>query len=166
MSGFQQVILLGRLGNDPDVKYTQGGTAICRISLATSRWQNKRGGGDEKEEVTTWHACKLFGKQAEVVGEHVKKGDLLFVEGRLDNWKHEGTDGVTKYGTDVIVEHFEFAGGRRPEGGEAAPSRSQSAPTARGASRGPTPQRQVASRPAQAPADDDLLAFDDSDIPF
>ena len=164
MSGFQQVIVLGRLGQDPEVKFTQGGTAICRFSLATSRMQNKRG-SDEKEEVTTWHSCKAFGRQGEIIGEHLHKGDMLFVEGRLDNWKTTGADGVTKYGTDLIVEHFEFVGGRRAEGGDAAPSRSQGAPAARGASRGPAAQRPVASRPVQAPVDD-LPDLVDDDIPF
>ena len=167
MSGFQQVIVLGRLGGDPDVKFTQGGTAICRFSLATSRMQSKNGG--EKEEVTTWHSCKAFARQGEVIGEHLKKGDMLFVEGRLDNWKSTSADGVTKYGTDLIVEHFEFVGGRRAEGGEAGPSRSQGAGAHRGASRGPSTQRPAASRPAQAapPADTGSFSdFVDDDIPF
>lgn len=166
MSGFQQVIVLGRLGGDPEVKYTQGGTAVCRFSLATSRMERVRG-SEEKAEKTTWHNVKAFGRQAEVIGEHVKKGDLLFVEGRLDNWKAEAADGSVKYGTDLIVEHFEFAGGRSgrgEEGSERSTSRPQTAQSPRGATRGPTPQRQAASAPAQAPADD--LPFEDDDIPF
>ena len=111
MSGFNQVILLGRLGNDPEVKYTQAGSAVCSLSIATSRRRKDDAG--EWQEVTAWHRCKAFGKQAEVIGEHVKKGDLLFVEGRLDYWEAKSERGGKLMVAEVIVEHFEFGGGSR-----------------------------------------------------
>lgn len=124
MSGFQQFIALGRLGNDPETKYTQGGTAVTTFSLATSRKRKDRD-GNEREE-TQWHRCKAFDKKAEVIAEHVRKGDQLFVEGRVEYWQVE-KDGVKRSGADVIVEHFEFCGGRRDHGEDRKPARSTSA---------------------------------------
>lgn len=155
MSGFNQVILLGRLGNDPETKYTQGGTAVVSLSLATSRRQKDRDG--EQQEITSWHRVKAFGRQAEVIAEHCHKGDLLFVEGRLDYWEAEGKRGKLMV-AEIVLEHFEFAGGRRSEGGGQQSSRgpSTSRQPARGATRGPT------TRTAPPPADD----FVDEDIQF
>ncbi len=158
MSGFNQVILLGRLGNDPELKFTQGGTAVVGLSMATSRRQKDRDG--EWQEVTSWHRIKAFGKQAEVIGEHCHKGDLLFVEGRLDYWEAEGKRGKLMV-AEVILEHFEFAGGGgRSEGGRGERSGSSSRAPARGATRGPT-SRGGSQAPARAPDD-----FVDDDIPF
>lgn len=160
MSGFNQVILLGRLGNDPELKWTQGGTAVVGLSMATSRRQKDRDG--EWQELTSWHRIKAFGKQAEVIGEHCKKGDLLFVEGRLDYWEAEGKRGKLMV-AEIILEHFEFAGSPRgsSEGGSSQRSGTTSRAPARGATRGPS-NRGGAQAPAQAPADD----FVDDDIPF
>lgn len=160
MSGFNQVILLGRLGNDPELKYTQGGTAVVGLSMATSRRQKDRDG--EWQELTSWHRIKAFGKQAEVIAEHCHKGDLLFVEGRLDYWEAEGKRGKLMV-AEVILEHFEFAGGsrggsERSGGGQGGAS---SRAPARGATRGPS-SRGGAQAPAQAPPGD----FIDDDIPF
>lgn len=124
MSGFQQFIALGRLGGDPETKYTQGGTAVTTFSLATSRKRKDRD-GNEREE-TQWHRCKAFDKKAEVIAEHVKKGDQLFVEGRVEYWQAE-TDGGKRSGAEIIVEHFEFCGGRRSQGEERQSSSSASA---------------------------------------
>lgn len=156
MSGFNQVILLGRLGNDPETKYTQGGTAVVSLSLATSRRQKDREG--EYQEITSWHRIKAFGKQAEVIAEHCHKGDLLFIEGRLDYWEAEGKRGKLMV-AEIVLEHFEFTGGRRNEGGQQASrgaSTSRTAAPARGATRAPT------GRTAPPPADE----FVDDDIPF
>lgn len=158
MSGFNQVILLGRLGKDPELKYTQGGTAVVGLSMATSRRQKDRDG--EWQEVTSWHRIKAFGKQAEVIGEHCRKGDLLFVEGRLDYWEAEGKRGKLMV-AEVILEHFEFAGGGgRSEGGRGERSGSSSRAPARGATRGPTSR---GGQQAPARETDDFV---DDDIPF
>lgn len=160
MSGFNQVILLGRLGNDPELKYTQGGTAVVGLSMATSRRQKDREG--EWQELTSWHRIKAFGKQAEVIAEHCHKGDLLFVEGRLDYWEAEGKRGKLMV-AEIILEHFEFGGSPRgsSDGGRNERSGSPSRAPARGATRGPS-NRGGSQAPAQAPADD----FVDDDIPF
>lgn len=158
MSGFNQVIVLGRLGNDPDIRYTQGGVAVASLSLATSR-REKQQGSEDRVEVTTWHRVKAFGKQAEIIGEHVRKGDLLFVEGRLSYWEAQGERGKLQV-AEIILEHFEFTGGgRRDSGGNeggtsrSSTTRQQQAP--RGAQRAPRPTQ-------QQPQDD----FTDDDIPF
>ena len=157
MAGFNQVILLGRLGQDVEIKYTQGGTAVVSLSMATSRRQKDRDG--EWQEVTSWHRIKAFGKQAEVIGEHCHKGDLLFVEGRLDYWEAEGKRGKLMV-AEVILEHFEFAGGRR-EGGGGQQGGSRGGSTQRGSSAPRGAQRGPSQR--QAPPMDD---FPDDDIPF
>lgn len=176
MSGFNQVILLGRLGNDPETKYTQGGTAVASLSIATSR-RRKDGAGEWVEE-TAWHRVKAFGKQAEVIAEHCRKGDLLFVEGRLDYWEAEGKRGKLMV-AEVILEHFEFTGGSKRSGdgqqgqasrsGSAGGSRGSSAP--RGAQRGPAGGyggSGGAGRYGDAPASSQGPSGDmlDDDIPF
>jgi single-strand DNA-binding protein len=113
MSGFNQVILLGRVGNDPESKFTQGGTAVVSISLATSR--RRKDNDDQWQEITSWHRVKFFGKQAEIIQEHVRKGDLLFVEGRLDYWEAKSDRGAKLMVAEIIGEHFEFGGGRRSD---------------------------------------------------
>lgn len=161
MSGFNQVILLGRLGNDPESKFTQGGTAVVSLSMATSRRQKDRDG--EYQEVTAWHRVKAFGKQAEVIAEHCRKGDLLFVEGRLDYWESKSERGGKLMVAEIILEHFEFAGGSRggSDGNRSDRGGSSSRAPARGATRGPS-NRGGSQAPAQPPADD----FVDDDIPF
>lgn len=116
MAGFNQVILLGRLGNDPILRSTQAGTSVVALSLATSRRVKD---GDDWKEVTAWHRCKAFGRQAEVIAQYCRKGDLLFVEGRLDYWEADGKRGKLQI-AEVIVEHFEFGGGPRREDAEPA----------------------------------------------
>src|SRR4249919_3282004 len=154
--GVNKVILLGNLGNDPDVKYTQGGMAIATLSLATTySRKDKEGNFQEKTE---WHRVKLFGKTAEVAGEYLKKGSQVYIEGRIEYGSYE-KDGIKHYTTDNIGEDMQMLGGggegrtepRMDSGPRAArPQRSESAP------RRDTP----ASRPA--PMDD----FADDDIPF
>lgn len=158
MSGVNRVTLLGRVGNDPELAYTQGGTAALKLSIATGRRVKDRESGEWKE-VTSWHRIKAFGKQAEILKEHLRKGDLLYLEGRLDYWDAKGDKGGTLQVAEVILEHFEFCGGRR-EGGEQRAPRSGPAPrgTPRAADPGPTTAAQ------RGGAFDDL-PFDD-DIPF
>lgn len=156
MSGFNQVILFGRLGNDPETKYTQGGTAVVSLSLATSRRVKDRDGN--WSEVTSWHRVKAFGKQAEVIAEHCRKGELLFVEGRLDYWEAEGKRGKLMV-AEVVLEHFEFGGSKRGDGGSSGGGGQSRSQAPRGASRGPS--RGAPRDDAPPPADDFV-----DDIPF
>ena len=116
--GINKVILIGNLGQDPEVRYTQSGDAIANVSLATSEtWKDKNTG--EPQERTEWHRVVFFGKVAEVVKEYLHKGSKIYVEGQLRTRKWQGQDGQDRYTTEVVVA----MGGTmqmldsRPEGG-------------------------------------------------
>jgi len=151
--GINKVILVGNLGNDPDVKYTQGGMAITRISLATTSVRKDRDGN--QQERTEWHRVVFFGKLGEIAGEYLRKGSSVYVEGALKYDKYTGTDGVEKYSTDIIADEMQMLGGR--EGGEQKTGQ-RSSGTQRPARQAPQ------NSPAQnlPPIDD----FADDDIPF
>lgn len=111
-----KIILLGNVGNDPEVNYTGSGTAVAKFSLATTeKWKDQSG---EKKEKTNWHRCVVFGKRAEVVGEYVRKGSQLYIEGSMEYGSYD-KDGVTMYTADVHVKDFQFIGGKREDGGNA-----------------------------------------------
>lgn len=100
--GVNKVILLGRVGQDPEIRYMPNGTAVANISLATSeQWIDKQ--TSEKKELTEWHRVVLFGKVAEVAGEYVKKGSQLYIEGQLRTRKWQAQDGTEKYTTEIVV---------------------------------------------------------------
>ena len=101
MAGVNKVILLGRLGNNPEMSQTQSGMAVCKFSLATSK---KRKDG---EEVTSWHRCTAFGRTAEAITRYVSKGQQLYVEGELSYGQYE-KDGIVRYTTDIFVNEFSF----------------------------------------------------------
>ncbi|MDP1698970.1 MAG: single-stranded DNA-binding protein [Xanthomonadaceae bacterium] len=117
--GINKVILVGNLGNDPDVKYSQGGAAITTISVATSEsWTDKQG---QKQERTEWHRVKFFGRLAEIAGEYLKKGRQVYIEGSLRTDKYTGKDGVERYSTDIIANEMQMLGGT--PGGERSAER-------------------------------------------
>ena len=153
--GINKVILVGNLGNDPETKYTQGGMAVCTLSLATTSVRKDKDG--QQIEKTEWHRVKLFGKLGEIAGEYLKKGRQVYIEGSIRYDKFTGQDGVEKYFTDIVADEMQMLGGGGREGGGgermARPQRQESAPSQR-----PAPARQ--SQPA--PQDD----FSDDDIPF
>lgn len=108
--GINKVILVGNLGNDPDVKYTQGGSAITTISVATTEaWKDKQTG--QQQERTEWHRVKFFGRLAEIAGEYLKKGRQVYIEGSLRTDKYTGKDGVERYTTDIIANEMQMLGG-------------------------------------------------------
>lgn len=155
--GINKVILVGNLGNDPDTKYTQGGMAITRISLATTSVRKDKDGN--QQERTEWHRVVFFGKLGEIAGEYLRKGSSVYVEGSLRYDKYTGQDGVEKYSTDIIADEMQMLGGKGEGGGGGGGDRPQrSAPAQRQDS---APRRQ-ASPAQQAPMDD----FADDDIPF
>ena len=123
--GVNRVTLIGNLGDDPSTKYTQGGTAVTRISLATSsEWKDKSG---EKKERVDWHRVVFWGKLAEIAGEYLRKGSQVYVEGSIKYDKFTGQDGVEKYTTDIIADEMQMLGGRGDggEGRQQRPSGSQ-----------------------------------------
>ncbi len=106
-----KAILLGRLGKDPELRYTPSGKAVASFSLATSeRWTGQDG---QKNESTTWHNIVAWGKQAELIKEYLRKGREVYIEGRIDNRSYEKKDGSGKgYISEVIVQNFQFIGSR------------------------------------------------------
>ena len=113
--GINKVILVGNLGNDPETRYSQSGSAITTISVATSEsWKDKNG---EQQERTEWHRVKFFGRLAEIAGEYLKKGRQVYVEGSLRTEKYTGKDGVERYSTDIIANEMQMLGGGG-EGGQ------------------------------------------------
>lgn len=120
MASVNEVRLMGNLGRDPELRYTANGTAVATLSLATSRrWTNKETG--EQVEDTQWHRVVVWGKQAELVGEHKKSGDQLYIAGRLEHRSWEKEDGTKGYVTEVIASQVLFTG-RAPKGGVPHPA--------------------------------------------
>ncbi|PKM00246.1 MAG: single-stranded DNA-binding protein [Gammaproteobacteria bacterium HGW-Gammaproteobacteria-6] len=159
--GINKVILVGNLGNDPDVKYSQGGAAITTISVATSEsWTDKQG---QKQERTEWHRVKFFGRLAEIAGEYLKKGRQVYIEGSLRTDKYTGKDGVERYSTDIIANEMQMLGGT--PGGERSAERG--AERSGGRPSGGNERNAAASgssSSSSAPFDDS--SFPEDDIPF
>ncbi len=151
--GVNKVILVGNLGQDPEVRYMPNGGAVAKITLATSEsWRDKATG--EQKEKTEWHRVVLFGKLAEVVGEYLKKGSQIYIEGKLNTRKWTDQAGVEKYTTEIHVNvggTMQMLGGKS-EGGKPAQSGGQQSR--------PAQQSQPAQQNNEPPMD-----FDD-DIPF
>ncbi len=151
--GVNKVILIGNLGNDPDVRYTASGAAVANISLATAEsWRDKESG--EQQERTEWHRVVFFGRLAEIVAEYLKKGSQIYVEGRLQTRKWQDKEGKDRYSTEIVANEMQMLGSR--SGGGSNQSYDQSPPDDNTSS-GSKPQKTAAK-----PKDDD---FDD-DIPF
>jgi single-strand DNA-binding protein len=113
--GINKVILVGNLGNDPEVRYSQSGSAITTLSVATSEsWKDKDG---NQQERTEWHRVKAFGRLAEIMGEYLKKGRQVYIEGSLRTEKYTDKNGVDKYSTDIIADEMQMLGGMGEGGG-------------------------------------------------
>ena len=161
MASVNKVIIIGNLGKDPEVRYMPSGSAICNITVATSRqWKDKTSG--ERQEETEWHRITFFDRMAEIAGEYLKKGKPVYVEGRLKTRKYTDKDGVEKYATDIVATEMQLLGGREGGGSGGDEMGGGHAPQQRTA----PPQRQapVANK---APAKSNT-GFDDmdDDIPF
>lgn len=155
--GVNKVILVGNLGNDPEVKQMPSGSAIANITLATSEeWRDKATG--EKRESVEWHRVVLFGKLAEVAGEYLRKGSQVYIEGQLRTRKWTDNAGVEKYTTEVVVNvggTMQMLGGKQ----EANPQKQ----SGWGQPQQPKPQQQ--SKPSSSGQNEPPMDFDDS-IPF
>lgn len=138
MSNLNKVLLIGRLGKDPEIRYMPNGKGVVNFSIATSeKWKDKQG---ERQERTEWHTIVAFEKLAEIIAEYLRKGALVYIEGKLQTRKWQDKEGKDRYSTEIIAQQMQMLGGK-PEGRREAPR----------------------ERPTQAPADDG--GFDD-DIPF
>ncbi len=145
--GVNKVILIGNLGQDPDVRYMPNGNAVANVSLATSEsWKDKNSG--ETQERTEWHRVVFFRRLAEIAGEYLKKGSKIYVEGRLQTRKWQDNNGQDRYTTEIVADQMQMLDSR---GGSAAFDSS-------------SPSQQHSDQmSAPAPAPDE--GFDD-DIPF
>lgn len=115
MSGVNKVILVGRLGADPEVRYTSGGTAVAKFNLATSETYKDKEGG--KQEKTEWHRVVAFGKLGEICGEYLSKGKQVYVEGKLQTRSWDDKEGNKKYTTEVNIANMVMLGGAGEGGG-------------------------------------------------
>jgi single-strand DNA-binding protein len=167
------VVLKGRLGADPELRYTQSGTAVCNFRICTSyTFKDKNG---VKQENAEWHSCSLWQSRGEAFAKYNKKGAEVLVRGRLHYSTYEDKDGIKRYKTEIVVEDWEFCGSKkdsdnsdddRPSSsaaprGNARPASSQQAPAQR-----PAPAPQSQSNDDAMPADDFPTDFIDDSIPF
>lgn len=107
MAGVNKVILVGNLGNDPEVRYGQNGNPVANFSLATSEtWADKQTG--QKQERTEWHRCVVFGKLAGIVEQYVRKGSKLYCEGQLRTRKWQDNSGQDRYTTEIVVDQMQM----------------------------------------------------------
>lgn len=164
--GVNKVILVGNLGNDPEIRFMPNGGAVANITLATSEsWRDKSTG--ETKEKTEWHRVVIFGKLAEIAGEYLKKGSQVYVEGQLQTRKWTDQAGVEKYTTEVVVN---IGGTLQMLGGRASGSDSNGGNGGGGSSRQSQPQQpqgrnQGAGNNKQNQSANPPMDFDD-DIPF
>lgn len=107
-----KAIIMGRLGQDPELRHTAGGQAVCNLSVATSSYTGK---GDDRKELTEWHKVVVWGNQAEACGNYLAKGREVLVEGRIQTSSWEDKDGVKRYKTEIVAHHVQFIGGRGDE---------------------------------------------------
>ncbi len=166
MASVNKVIIVGNLGRDPEIRYMPSGDAIANIAVATSYKSKDKNTGEQKE-VTEWHRISFFGRLAEIVGQYLKKGSSVYVEGRLQTRKYTDKDGVEKYATDIVAEQMQMLGGRQGMGGDAGGGMDDGGYEPQQQSR-PAPQRQAPPAPAARPAPKPAPNFSDmdDDIPF
>lgn len=164
MASVNKVILIGNLGKDPDVRYMPSGKAVANVTIATNEsWKDRNTG--EKQERTEWHNVVFYSPLAEIVGQYLRKGSSVFVEGRLQTRKwQDKTSGQDRYTTEIIANEMKMLGGRGGAGSSApfpgeGPGMEDSAP----APRPPQGSAQPPARPTPPPGPDN--GFDD-DIPF
>ena len=144
-----KAILIGRLGRDPEVRQMPNGESVCNFSIATSETWNDRQTG-QKTERTEWHNITLYRRTAEVAGQYLKKGSLIYIEGRIQSRKYTGKDGIERTAYEIIGNEMKMLGGKAEGSSENTNTAEPPAP----------PRRQDSVAPAQ-PVDDI-----DDDVPF
>ena len=144
MSGVNKVILVGRLGADPEMRHTASGTAVCNFNLATSeKFKNKNG---DMEERTEWHRVVTWARLAEICGQYLRKGKQIYVEGRLQTRQWDDKDGNKRYTTEIVAQNMTMLG----SAGDAPMD---------------VPSQEMPDQMASAPAGGDS-GSDDDDLPF
>lgn len=164
-----KVILIGRLGRDPETRYMPSGDAVTNFSIATDeQWRDRNG---ERQTRTEWHNITLFGKLGEIASQYLRKGSQVFIEGRIQSRKYNGKDGIERIAYDIIGSEMKMLGSRNDagggyadQGGHESYGQNTAVPAAgMPASEAPAAPRRQAPRPAPAPAPIDDI---DDDIPF
>lgn len=159
--GVNKVILVGNLGQDPEVRHTPQGGQITTISIATGEsWKDKNSG--QMQEKTEWHRVVFFGKLAEIAGQYLTKGSQVYVEGKLQTRKWQDKQGQDKYTTEVVVDSFngvlQMLGSKQESQQQNHPQQNQ-----------PTQQQQAQQQSPKQPTQPSAAGFDDNfddDIPF
>ena len=163
MASVNKVILVGNLGQDPEVRYMPSGGAVTNLRMATTAtWKDKTTG--EKQERTEWHTVVCFNRLAEIAGEYLRKGSQIYIEGSLRTRKWQDKEGKDRYNTEVVADEMQMLGKREGGGAPRSAERGSDEATEQGSS----PQR-PAAKPAAAAAGGSKVAdggFDDDDIPF
>lgn len=150
MSGVNKAIIIGHVGQDPAIRYTPAGVAVANVSVATSEsWKDQQG---HKQERTEWHRVVAYSKLAEIIGEYVKKGSKIYIEGKLQTRKWQDKEGRDCYTTEIIADGMQMLDGKSADGGQRQQGQQQPRQQAQ--------QQRPAQSYQQAAADD----FDD--IPF
>ncbi len=162
MASVNKVILIGNLGKDPEVRYMPSGKAVANVSIATTdSWKDRTTG--EKQERTEWHNLAFYSPLAEIVGQYLRKGSSVFVEGRLQTRKwQDKTTGQDRYMTEIVVNEMKMLGGKSDRSGGSAAFEPESAEEGYA----PKPQNAAPARTSSPPpSGPDHNGFDD-DIPF
>ena len=153
--GVNKVIILGRLGKDPEVRYLNGGNAVCSLTIATSESWNDRNTGEKKEQ-TEWHKVVIFGKLAEIAGEYLEKGSEVYVEGKIQTRKWQTQDGTDRYSTEISIPQMggvlQIIKGKSRDGSGQPQQQSQ-----------PKPKQQPKSKQQN---DEPPASYEEDDIPF
>jgi single-strand DNA-binding protein len=147
--GVNKAIIVGTLGQDPDVKYTANGAPVVNVSVATNEsWKDRQSG--EMQERTEWHRIVIFGKLAEIAAQYLKKGSQAYFEGRIQTRKWQDNEGKDRYSTEIVANEMQMLGGRSSGGSE------------------PSAPYEPAAKPQSKPAAAETAPMDDGfdDIPF
>lgn len=178
MASMNKVILIGNVGNDPEVRYLDGGSVVAKFSVATNERYTTRTG--EQVDQTEWFRVEVWNDQAKTVEKYVRKGNQIYVEGRLKTETYTDREGKERFSLTVRATTFQFLGGGRQDGSdggdyqESAPAPRQQAapqpapapaPAPRQAAPQPTPARQATARKPE-PVPDDMSNAGDDDLPF
>jgi len=157
--GINKVILVGNLGNDPEVRYTPSGSAVANITIATSdTWKDKNTG--QKQERTEWHRVVMFNRLGEIAGEYLKKGAKVYVEGRLQTRKWQDKNGQDRYTTEIIANEMQMLDSRGGSGEFTSSQQSY------GGQQPGRPQQSNNNPPMAEPVGAGDFADFDDDIPF
>lgn len=164
MAYVNKVILVGNLGQDPEVRYTASGSAMCNISVATTH--NSKDQSGQRREETEWHRVVMFNRLAEIAGEYLRKGRPVYIEGRLRTRKWQGQDGQDRYTTEIIADQMQMLGGRgdsdqsqsyqQPASPQQSPQQQSYAQQSGGRTQPPQRSYQAQSTGGMADIDDDI----------